>query len=87
MGVILILGSGNKVHIPLAATGIFVALIIILPLIYEKLLSPGQRAALGHKLRALKPGGGHGALDYSHASFDDRSERDQLRAPGAHRRD
>ncbi|KAI8476576.1 MAG: putative sodium/sulfate cotransporter 3 [Monoraphidium minutum] len=46
LGVILILGSGKKVYIPLIATGIFLALVILLPLIYEAVLTPAQRATV-----------------------------------------
>jgi hypothetical protein len=44
VGVVLILGSGSRVYIPLIASGVFTAVIIAVPLICEKLLTPSQRA-------------------------------------------
>ncbi|GBF96422.1 sodium sulfate co-transporter, partial [Raphidocelis subcapitata] len=101
IGVILILGAGKNVYIPLIATGVFTALIVALPLIYEKLLSPGQRAALGRSLRSLLPCGAPAAVaaeaEYApapaalaaagaRAGGEDRGERDQLRATGGYGR-
>lgn len=53
VGVILILGSGNKVYIPLIITGAFTALVVILPLIYERCLSQNQQASIKNSLRGL----------------------------------
>ncbi|KIZ06533.1 hypothetical protein MNEG_1421 [Monoraphidium neglectum] len=46
VGVILILGSADKVYIPLIATGIFLAIVLIVPLVYGLVLSAKQRAAI-----------------------------------------
>lgn len=54
MGVILILGSGNRVYIPLIATGVFTAAIILLPLLYTFVLSARQRAAIRDALLGLR---------------------------------
>jgi hypothetical protein len=61
-GVVLILGSGNKWYIPLIASAVFIAIVIVLPLIYEKCLSPSQREALS---AALCCGRGRKAQRYS----------------------
>lgn len=52
VGVLLILGSGYKWHIPLIASLIFTAIVIILPAIYEYALNERQR----HAISKLLPG-------------------------------
>lgn len=73
VGVLLILGSGNKWHIPLIASAIFTALVIIVPAVYEYALNERQRAAIskllpgGKKARSswtdLPAAGGHTDVD------------------------
>lgn len=47
MGVLLILGSGDRWIIPLAASLSFAALVILLPAGYEYLLNEEQKRSLG----------------------------------------
>lgn len=56
VGVLLILGSGNKWHIPLIASLIFTAVVIIVPAVYEYALNEHQRHALSKFSLKLLPG-------------------------------
>lgn len=47
VGVLLILGSGNRWIIPLVASIAFAAAVIIVPAVYEYLLSDEQKRAVG----------------------------------------
>lgn len=50
VGVILILGSGYNYAIPLIVSLAFTAAVLIIPAIYEFVLSPAQRDAISAKL-------------------------------------
>jgi hypothetical protein len=56
MGVLLILGSGDRWVIPLAASMVFTGLILIVPAIYEYVLNERQRLALSAAAGKLMPG-------------------------------
>lgn len=56
VGVLLILGSGNNWVIPLVASMVFTAVIIIVPGIYEYVLNERQRKALSAAAGKLLPG-------------------------------
>jgi len=92
MGVVLILGSGSKVYIPLIATGVFAALVITLPLIYEKLLTRSQRdgvaAALGACFGRALGRGGRGPVVIASAAegVDAKRARDQQVLTGGYGR-
>lgn len=61
-GVILILGFGERWIIPLVASLIFTALVILLPALYEYVLSDAQRAAIGRMLPGRRKKA-HGSSD------------------------
>eukprot|EP00879_Flechtneria_rotunda_P025308 GHRR01026886.1.p1 GENE.GHRR01026886.1~~GHRR01026886.1.p1 ORF type:complete len:683 (+),score=201.90 GHRR01026886.1:1107-3155(+) len=69
-GVILILGSGNKWHIPLIASMIFTALVILIPVAYEYFLTDTQKLALSEKTSRLtsKLPKGPGTTDWFNGS-------------------
>lgn len=56
MGVLLILGSGDRWIIPLIASLVFTAIVILVPAVYEYLLNDRQRHALDAATRRLLPG-------------------------------
>lgn len=56
VGVLLILGSGDRWIIPLVASLIFTAIVILVPGIYEYLLNDRQRRALDAATSRLLPG-------------------------------
>jgi hypothetical protein len=56
VGVLLILGSGDRWVIPLAASLVFTGLILIVPAIYEYVLNERQRVALSAAAGKLIPG-------------------------------
>jgi hypothetical protein len=56
VGVILILGSGTNWVIPLIASLAFAAAVIIVPGLYEYVLSEKQKRAVGAALGKIMPG-------------------------------
>lgn len=71
VGVLLILGSGNRWIIPLAASLVFTALVIIIPGVYEYLLNDKQRSALNKLLPRGKKAHGSGSWEHLDTSKDD----------------
>lgn len=53
VGVILILGSGERWAIPLVASVVFTGIVILVPAAYEYLLSDAQKAAVDRQLSAV----------------------------------
>lgn len=56
VGVLLILGSGTNWKLPLIASLAFTAVVIIVPGVYEYLLSEGQKRAVSAALNRILPG-------------------------------
>lgn len=65
VGVLLILGSGDRWVIPLVASLIFTAIVILVPGVYEYLLNDRQRRALDNAVGRILPGKkkAHGSWD------------------------
>lgn len=81
-GVILILGSGNNWSIPIIASMVFTGVVIIVPALYEYLLTDQQKlkvdkqlAQFGAKLRGKKANNGFGSFS-SIDSGDDLVHKD-----------
>lgn len=53
IGVVLILGSGERWQIPVAASLVFTGIVILLPAAYEYLLSDAQKLAVNRTFDAL----------------------------------
>lgn len=56
VGVLLILGSGNRWIIPLIASLVFTAIVILVPAIYEYVLNERQKKAISSAAGKLLPG-------------------------------